>query len=420
MIPSQSEILLMDHILVIMGYGFSFPENASDHYSLGFSPAIAAYIKATKIRRSASQPTSDASDNQSLMDSDNIQSNPAIETVKSGNQVLESSEDLNVEEILEQNIHWVRLLDDNKYEFSPNFLEYFSIAVENPREARVADSRSAPKTYFSHGDFWRNQLHVLCAVIMILQKGQRAIRKYDKDLPEAPQNSKQVDAARYRDSQLKILDGVLSSMCSLLKSIGTANPLEPHSRLVRLEHTFTKLPADLLKDFRAVLNAGIGTRNPMKIRERGGVDFAFTAWLCGLWLYSKSNSTGEDELNPTPLRWLRFLQQNYPEPSVEPIEHQENENPVLEERAEWFDPVRGTSGKDDQDCAFIAESYFEAVQAATGKHSQSVYNDERVTVRRLAWCYNIIKNEGVWWPNLDQEGDDEADDWVLFLDLGNS
>ena len=250
--------------LVIMGYGFSLPENTSDHYSLGFSPAIAAYIKATKARRSAGKPSSNTVQSQSTVGVDHTH-----QKLVRGSQVLESSEDFNVEEILEKNIHWVRLLEGRGYEFSPCFLEYFSIAVENPREARLADGCSKSETAFLDGDFSRNHLHVICAVIMILQKGQRAIRRHDKDLPDIPQNSKQVDAARYRDGQLNILDSVINSLCDILKSVNsTERPESSDHRVLRLEHILTDSPKSLLKDLRAVLNAGMRTRDPIKIRER--------------------------------------------------------------------------------------------------------------------------------------------------------
>ena len=410
--PSSSEIVLTEDVPVIMGYGFTLPENTSDHYSLGFSPAIAAYIKAAKARRLARKPSSDAVQSQNTVEPGNL----SPKMVRG--QVLESSEDFNVEEILEQNIHWVRLVENESFEFSPQFLEYFSIAVENPREAQMEDACSASATQLSDRDFSRNKLHVVCAVIMILQKGQRAIQKHNKDLPEAPQNSKQMDAARYRNNQLKILDSVLDSMCNFLKSVTTANSPEVRdSRVVRLEHILTNSPKSLLKDLRGLLNVGIRTRDPIKIRERGGVDFAFTAWLCGLWIYCQSDLKEEDEIDPKYLRWLHFLQHTYAEPSEESVAQQRPENPTLDERAEWFDPVRNASGDDESDAAFIARSYLDAVRASTEKRPQSVYNDGRITVRRLEWCLNIVKNEGVWCPNLDQGGDDEDDDWVIFLEF---
>lgn len=404
-----------------MGYGFSLPNNRSDHYSLGFSPAIAAHIRATKARRSAHEPRSDAVQSQSRLDSGHFQTKLVKEAARSGGQVLESSEELNVEELLDQNIHWVRLLDNESYEFSPQFLENFSIAVENPREAQIADDCSVPKKHFSDRDFSRNKLHVVCAVIMILQKGQRTIRKHDKELPEVPQDSKQVDAARYRDGQLRILDRVLDSLCSFLKSITNANSLEANNlRVVRLEHILTNSPKALLKDLRGVLYAGVRSRDPVKIRERGCLDFAFAIWLCGLWIYSQSDLKEEEELNPTYLRWLKVLQENYAEPSEASINHPKPENPILEEKAGWFDPVRSPSSDTELDPAFIVKSYLDAVQVATEKRPQSLFKDSRITVRRLEWCLNIIKNEGVWCPSLDQEQDEEDDDWILFLELGDS
>lgn len=418
MAPSPPSMLLTDDVLVIMGYGFSLPNNTSDHYSLGFSPAIAAYIKATQARRLARKPSSDAVQSQIT---GRILPKVAGGTFKHGCQVLESLEDFNLEELLEQNIHWVRLLENESHEFSPQFLENFSVAVENSREARIADHCSASKTRFSDRGFSRNKLHVICAVTMMLQKGQRAIRNNSKDLPEAPQNNKQVDAARYRDSQLRILDSVLDSMFKFLKSVTTANsPEASDTTVVRLEHLLTISPKSLLKDLRGVLNAGMRTRDPRKIRERGGVDFAFTIWLCGLWVYAQSDLRGEDTINPKYLRWLHFLQQSYAAPSEESINQPGPENPVPEERSEWFDPIRSASDNVEKDSAFIARSYLDAVQIATEKRPQSVYNDGRITVRRLEWCLNIIKNEGVWCPNSDQGEGEEDDEWVVFLELGES
>lgn len=406
---------------LIMGYGFSLPDNTSDHYSLGFSPAIAAYIKATKARRLARKPISDAVQSQNTAEiSSSTLPKLVGGTFGNGSQVLESLEDFNVEAILDQNIHWVRLLENESYEFSPHFLEDFSIAVENSREARVADDCSGSAMDFSDRGFSRNKLHVVCAVIMILQKGQRGIRKNGKNLPEAPQNHKQVDAARYRNSQLRMLDSVLDSMCQFLKSVASVtSPEASDPTVVRLEQILTDSPKSLLKDLRGVMNAGIRTRDPRKIRERGGVDFAFTIWLCGLWMYSQSDLRGEDGIKPKYLRWLQFLQQNYAAPSEESTNQPRPEKPVLEERAEWYDPVRSASENAEPDSAFIATSYLDAVQAATEKHPRSVYNDGRITVMRLEWCLNIIKNEGVWCPNLDQGEDEEDDDWVMFVELGD-
>ena len=415
------EILLMDELLVIMGYGFSLPDNPSDHYSLGFSPAIAAYIKATRARRLARKASSDTVQSQSTEGIDSIEPNPSRGTVRSGGQVIESSEDFNVEEILEQNIHWVRLLKNESYEFSPHFLESFSIAVENPREAHIAEDCSTDKTDISDRDFSRNKLHVLCAVTMILQKAQRAIRKHDADLPQAPQNSKQVDAARYRDSQLRILDSVLNSMYTFLKSVTAVKPPETSKpSVLRLEYVLTESPKSMLKDLRGVLNAGVRTRDPVKIRERGGVDFAFTAWLCGMWIYFQSDTQREDEMNTTYARWLQFLQQNYAEPLEESIDSVTPESSFLEERAEWFDPIRSGSGGATLESTFIARSYLDAIQAATEKRPLSIYNDKRITVKRLEWCLNVVRNEGVWCPSLEKGEEEEDDDWVLFLELGKT
>ena len=114
------------------------------------------------------------------------------------------------------------------------------------------------------------------------------------------------------------------------------------------------------------------------------------------------------------------MQQNYAEPSKEFTERQRPENDILAERSAWFDPVRSANGDAEANSAFIAKSYLDAMQAAAARRPQSVYNDDRITVGRLEWCLDIIKNEGVWCPNLDDGGDEEADDWVVFVEIGGT
>ena len=377
-----------------MGYGFSLPDNPADHFSISFAAAIAASVKSTREHRLGQKPTD------------------RTNTVENCSQVDE-----------EYNIHWVRTCEE-RLEFSPHFLEEISIAVENPREHR--DANGSPRLDFNllTSQISRNKLHVLCAVLMIMQKGYTAISEHSSDLPEYPQNVRQADAACYRHGQLHILERVLevsSQILSSLLTIETANSKD--FRIMRLEDILADCPKRLEKDFRSVLNAGLKTRDPTKIRERGGTDFAFTVWLYGLTLYYR-NVIHESQRLPTLestfeghfLLWLDFLREAYPEEDLEPLGPPDCSSAVLEaDRAAWFDPVRSAIPKEDNlaNPASTVESYLDAIQACVEKHPQSLYGDAELSTKRLMWCYNVIRNEGVWIPNLqERDGDDE---WMLFI-----
>jgi len=382
--------------LVIMGYGFSLPDNPADHFSIGFIPAIAAYINATKARRS----------------------------IDSDGHLLELADSLGQGTPEATRNHWV-CIRNMKPAFSPQFLEDFSIALENPRECYKAALCPQSKFDLLDASLSRNKLHVVCAVLMILQKGQLAIRKHDRDLPEHPQNAKQKDAARYRHNQLHILDRVIDSLTGKLCSLSKRGTIVVDDvRIVRLEDALANCPQRLLKDFRSVLNTGIKTRDPNKIRERGGTDFAFTVWLCGLWISQepyaedhKDRGHSKSKISAHLSRWLHFLRGSYSYDNNDREAPQEGSSAVQESnQAQWFDPVRNQAFGEDNttDPTSTVSTYMNAIHATIDKHPQNLYNNPEVTARRLEWCYNVIIHEGVWFPNLiDREEDDE---WVLFLE----
>lgn len=402
-----------------MGYGFSLPNNEADHFSIAFSPAISSYIRSVRARRSAMGSKAEHGG-----DASNGAENEDLK-MKNG-QPMESVDITETEEPAEKVIHWVSTLKGD-YEFSPCFLADFAIAVENHREHGKVDNDPP-----DNGNFWdsplsRNKLHVICAVFMILQKGQAAIKKHDEDLPQCPENVRQIDAARYRRSQLQILEKVLGSLGRSLKSyVGSNTSSDTKSvRVIRLEDTLTSSPQRMLKDFRNVLKAGMRSRDPKKIRERGGTDFAFTVWLCGLWASQdmrheqEGKAHADAELEPRFLLWLQFLSKAYPENAET---KQSDGNPDTDthgmDGTEWFDPIRNKDAEGD--LSLVIASYLDAIRVAVAKHPQSLYNNPKITAERLQWCLNIVRMEGVWYPNLQEDGQEEEDEWMLFLDFNGT
>ena len=373
-----------------MGYGFSLAENSADRFSIAFTPVIAAYIESTEERRLSQNEVS----------------------VPNGTAHVSRGEPGAI------SLHWVSVHQDEP-QFSHNFFEEFSIAIENRRECRQADTSPQSTLDLFGENFSRKKLHLLCAILMILQRSQRAIRKNDKSLPEHPQNLMQVDAERYRRKQLDILDKVCDSSARKLSTL-----LAKDAQIIRLEEVLTGSPQRLQKDIRHILNAGLKTRDPRKIKERGGIDFAFTVWLCGLLLCQVGVEGGQERaseakpvIDDRHSRWLRLLQREYPEETKPSFVHEDSSEAIQNaDRAAWFDPVRNSVFKEDveADADSVVASYLDVIQVAAKKHPQSLYNSPYITVRRLKWCHNVIIEEGVWLPSLeDGEGEDE---WVLYLD----
>ena len=399
-----------------MGYGFSLPNNQADHFSIAFSPTISAYIRSVRARRSAMGSKAEHErDANTGVENEDLR-------MKNGGP-MESVDITETEEPAEKKIHWVSTLKSD-YEFSPCFLVDFAIAVENHRE-RVKADKDAP----DNGNFWgtplsRNKLHVICAVFMILQKGQAAIKEHDEDLPQCPQNIRQIDAARYRRSQLQILETVLSSLGGKLKSyVGFNTSSDTESvRIIRLENTLISSPQRMLKDFRNILKAGMRSRDPKKVRQRGGADFAFTVWLCGLWVCQdmkndqEGKANADADLEPQFLRWLQFLSNAYPENAKIGQSNGSTETDTHGmDGTEWYDPIRNKEAEGD--LSSVIASYLDAIRVAVAKHPQSLYNDPKITAERLQWCLNIVRMEGVWFPDLQEDGQEEEDEWMLFLDF---
>lgn len=313
-----------------------------------------------------------------------------------------------------QDIQWIRLtsrcMKENvsnsqaSCEFSPGFLLDMSIAFANKREIVQSNFQLPSSVDFSTAQSSRNELHVASAVTMILQRQQMAITKHDLDLPMWPQNERQFHAARYRRNQLQVLNYGIDSLLSYLRELTELKKtVGGDVKAVRLEHILTDNSQEILTDFRAALNAGLGTRNAAKIRKNRWVECAFSLWLCGLWVHS--HREGVSRLSDSTcrmLRWLNFLHRVYRfTTDLRPHERQ-----------------FGMEGDHDasEDIPLLCESFMTVVEAAVKKNPRTLYGDSAVTAARLAWCLNIIREEGVMCPNLDGKTGEDDDEYVLFLE----
>ena len=357
---------------VILGYGFSVADNPADH--CGLAPL-------------AADPRPIGLDS---------------ETVHNGKpEVVQPVSKTTSLELRRETIYWVRLHNTvvdkipsdarPSYEFSPDFLPKIVTALTNRREKAAGLNELDGQVDFSSPNLSRNKLKVMATILMLLQRQLANIRSHDASLPQWPENERQFHAARYRRGQLYILETVITLLLDNLCRPAGLNGSIRDLRIIRLEHMLADSPQPLLKDYRAALNAGLGTRKATKIRERGWVECAFTIWICGVWLWGRSDREPfpEDFLEAKLCQWLQFLDETYSDSFV------------------------GATEKED---SLLVDSFHDVIQAAAQKHPASLFNSPECTKQRLQWCLDVAREESVMCPNFEGKAGDENDELVLFME----
>lgn len=383
---------------VIIGYGFSLADNPVDHCVLGAA------------RRSSNKKSVRAT------------------TVVSDSKHELATDDNERQRDLEPIAQWVRLyhiaLDGQEesaksapYAFSPHFLHDTTVALSNRRENASDASPLSGLVNFADPALSHSKLKVMCTVTMLLQKQHLDIAQHNANIPRSPNNEKQLHAARYRQTQLHILRTVSGVLLDQLAGLaGLKTPECRDARVIRLEHTLTESPQPLLTDYRAVLNAGLGTRKPEKIKERGYAEHAFTLWVCGLWLWRSSLAACSDAkpmigLPHGYLHWLKFVDDVYErKPS--------GEGTVSSMLPPEVSPV-SHANRDKENLA-LGESLLSMVHAAVQKHPTSIYNHPKCTLDLISWFLDIIREESVMVPNLEGKSGEADDELLLFMEYGGN
>lgn len=391
--PVPCDLLTMS---VILGYGFSLADNPADHCGLT-ALADATQLHQTLHLRSA-QPIGE----------------------QTGSRNLDKGRNLKLRQV-----HWVRLQNstvDNisndakrSFVFSPGFLGAIATALSNQREKAAGCLNLQGQVGFSGTDLSRNELKVMATITMLLQRQLFRISEHSANLPKWPENERQFHAARYRRGQVHILRIVNASLLARLSGLVSSDSgTTRDSGVVRLEHMLVESPSPLLTDFRAALNADLGTRKAAKIRERGWVECAFTLWVFGVWLWGQSlnsdfKSSSGDKMQSRLRQWLHFLHDTYPDfRGVEP---------GLPVEANIQSTSTASSTGED---ALLIDSFLSVIQAAVHKNAHSLYNNPACTRSRLLWCLHVVNEESVMCPSFEGKLGDENDELVLFLEDGET
>lgn len=288
------------------------------------------------------------------------------------------------------------------------------MALRNKREKESPNLFPLDRVDFSDTTMSHSKLKVMCVITMLLQKQHAEIVQYKSCLPQWPENTKQFHAERYRRGQLHILRAVNATLLDHLASlVGLKTPDLRDVRVVRLKHTLLESPQPLQADYRAVLNAGLGTRNAEKIKKRGYAQCAFALWVCGWWLLSTSadvsSADGQEFHLPAGLlQWLRRDDVYKIMPCIKGTVDDQQPN--------------GKSPDSASDAGSVEDvvSLRNMIRAAVIKHPKSLYNNPAVTQDRLLWCLHIVQEESAMAPNLEGEVGDANDELLLFLEYHRS
>ena len=387
-------------VSVLMGYGFCLDPNEADSFNLSYSPALSQHIEAAKARR---KNVSGLGDQKQMPIGNSTMPSSAETTNADGNQSATTSI---IGETPVKDVKFVSL-GGSDYQFCPGFLADCSLALQNSRERKQNPACIPSITKFSNDTLSRNKLHTLSSIIMILQQKQTEIHQHDTSIPPTPRNQNQRYASIYRSSQLKILEGVLGSLSSTLKSIMQLK-LAEQPRIIRLVDILKKSPKVLRPHFREVVHVGLRTRDAQKVVERRGVKFAFTIWLCGLRLLHRRGQLRNTD--PALGEWMDFLCKHYDDRTI---------HECLTDKPKEAEEAQDSQMSKADEVAETVRSYDRAIQMAVKRHPESIYDDEWARDQsNLVWCFVVIREESVRCPTVTDGvvlGEDE-DEFVLVID----
>ena len=390
-----------------MGYGFSLFKNTADAFGLRLSTSKSPRTTGTQLLNlEGMQTTSDFPDSRL--------GEKAMKTEKS--QPVQASETFYLTAI---KFSPVRCLP-------PALIEKLSQMVANGRDIKALQALKHSSVVST-----RNRAEVLTQLYLALSYQRDKIRCFDPNLPPWPQNSRQFHAARYRRTQLLIVDLYIEYIRDRLDS------LYSQQNIITFDGILTKSPRRIAVPFRAAIYYSLRTRQAKKLKRNGYQDLCFTLWICTLWLVlfprlqsseprsnfgsGSDSESDEDESFLLHLQqWLKFLSKHYrTPPGWEPSRH-EDDKPLTNVTPIQDSQHLPTCEAEDKSEDFqVTASYLSVVKAAAERDQSSIYADERWTTDFLAWGLEIWKEEAVAIPaSLKVTGMSGLnDELVLFLEI---
>ena len=370
-----------------MGYGFSIPNNKADAFALALSsPGSAEMLNKAHLTKPGVIGGDEEASGSCNLSRD-------LESQKPMSDDLQAS--------LSPKIFHIRPdLESSLGISNQNMLHVLSIMVANGRELREIDRNPDGVTIMNHAS--HNQAMIACQLLAVFRYQLGKITRYDTELPTTPQNVKQIYAAEYRRSQTCILQTMITSIESFLDTT-----IFHDHHVVSLETILTSSPSSFIAPFRAAIHHTLRTRNPDKIRGGGYQDLVFTIWVCTLLMCCnddpQSLHDSMDSFHKRLRNWFRFLRKVYGSPPNWSKDLSKNE-----------DLNRVATAREAESLAVVS-TYLSVISSFATKCPESLYADSRWTVEFLQYGFNIVQEEGVPCPSLNNT-DGEEGYFMLFLE----
>ena len=317
---------------------------------------------------------------------------------------------------------------------SEELLGLLSLIVANERELKQLQancSKTVPTEQYTLPR--RMQVQAKTQLRKALLKRYENLVELGKDLPDEPATSRQLHALRYRTGQENVLYVNISRLSKEL----SAAARDMHA--ITLDCIMTSIPSRLRSDIRTALRNAVGTRDPMKLKQRGYQDVVYILLVGIVWMTfagvpqdansdsdssisdsSTSNTSSTVSLHSALHSWYCFLVSTYcPPPPASGSRSGLTCRAVncfcpsdLHSSGEDQTPWTLTTPPDEtrQNEDHVHTAYSIVKRASLLGESDTIFKDERWTKEFLKWAHGIWRAEAVTLPTsvlTSRENDDE-------------
>ena len=326
-----------------------------------------------------------------------------------------------------------------------------SLMVANERELKNLQATSLDQIVLCK----RAQLQAKSQLKKALNVRYEKIARFNMDLLKIPMNRRQLHVSRYRDGQRNILHTHMSQISLNLSHAAQV------MRVITLSCILTSAPTRVRREIRRMLRNALGTRDPVKLKQRNYQDVVFALFIGVVWMTcahvtqgdgtdsdlfatdSSSTSSSQPQTLHDGLRsWILFLGSTYcPPPCGDDREQASpcqsvncfcaSDSRLGEEKQKpWTIPLSEEEKLQDERNADTA--YLIIRRASLLGEGDSIVEDKRWTKDFLLWTLGIWRAEAVTMPTKilkqsgssteekeDEPGLEYEEESVLFLDVGD-
>ena len=392
-----------------MGYGFTLPENRADAFALSISIPASTSLKWA----------------QSFVSQGG--------TLRLGNLSLHLEEP-ETEDGQNVSTHYL----GTSGRTSEELLGLLGLIVANERELKqlqVISSKANPTEHYILS--WRIQVQAKMQLRKALVTRYENLVELGKDLPREPANSRQLHALRYRNAQQDVLRVNISRLSKDL----SAAARDMHA--ITLDCIMTAIPSRFRRDIRTALRNAVGTRDAMKLKQRGFQDVVYVLFVGVVWMTfasvardatsdsdtdsdssitdsSTSSTSSMVSLHSALHSWYSFLASTYCPPPLTSGSWSESTCQGIN----CFCPsdLKSSGGKQNpwtltvspdearQNKEHVNTAYSIVKRAALLGELDTIFKDDRWTKEFLTWALGIWRAEAVTLPTsalTSRDNDDE-------------